>query len=61
MDIGVFDILKNAWQQKAVNFRITHEGKQMQKHNFPPVLKSTLDCLIPARIVKAFNACRLVP
>lgn len=53
LNVGFLHTLKSAWLHEAVNFRIIHEGKQMQKHDFPSSL--TL-----ATIVNGFNACELV-
>lgn len=60
MDIAVFYTLKNAQRQEVVNFRIIHDSKQMQKHDFTPVFKSALDHVTPATVVNRFNACELV-
>ena len=61
MDVAVFHTLKTDWRHEVQNFRMNHEGLQLQKCDFPHVLKAALQHVTPEIIINGFNACGLVP
>lgn len=61
MDVAVFHTLKTSWRQEVANFRINHDGLQVQKFDFPQVLKAALQHVTPEIIINGFIACGLVP
>lgn len=61
MDVAVFHALKTIWRQEVMNFRLKNNGNQMQKHDFPGVLKLALNRLSPNTISNGFRACGIAP
>lgn len=61
LDVAVFHPLKVSWKKKVTEWRMANEGRQIEKKNFPEVLKKALDELPPSTIISGFKKCGLVP
>lgn len=61
MDVAVFRSLKASWRQKVGEWRMAHDGAQVEKHQFPVVLKGALESISPSSIQNGFKACGLLP
>lgn len=61
MDVAVFHSLKSMWRQDVQEWRMHSNGDQLKKHDFAPLLKSTLEKLTPTTIQNGFKKCGLSP
>lgn len=61
MDVAVFHTMKTVWRQQLQNFRMQNGGKQVDKAEFPKILRNVLPYVTPKIIENGFKKCGLVP
>lgn len=61
MDVAVFHTMKTVWRQQVQNFRMQNGGKQVDKAEFPKILRNVLPYVTPKIIENGFKKCGLVP
>lgn len=62
MDVAMFHSVKTEWKSETTNHRIDNNGSSVQRVDFAPVLKKTLEKVdVSKNLVSGFKKCGLYP